>query len=78
MWYTSIYSNSISKISSDIHKAERVPTIRADGDQDPVASRPLRMFIDNARHIVPTAVLVRVQSLRNDLHKAVKGQVQDL
>ena len=44
-------------------------TIRGDGDKDPVASGGL----DKARHIVPTALLVRVQRLRNDLYKAVKG-----
>ena len=29
--------------------------------------------LDKARHIVPTALLVRVQRFRNDLYKAVKG-----
>ena len=29
--------------------------------------------LDKARHIVPTAFLVRVQRLRNDLYKAVNG-----
>ena len=29
--------------------------------------------LDKARHIVQTALLVRVQRLRNDLYKAVKG-----
>ena len=28
-----------------------------------------------ARHIVPTALLVRVQCLRNDLYKAVEGPI---
>ena len=40
-------------------------TITGDGDQDPVAYK--------ARHIVPTALLVRVQCLRNNLVKAVEG-----
>ena len=29
--------------------------------------------LDKARHIIPTALLVRVQRLRNDLYKTVKG-----
>ena len=39
------------------------------------SSGPCRLWedLDNARHIVPTAVLVRVQRLKNDLYKAVKG-----
>ena len=40
-------------------------TITGDGDQDHVAYK--------VRHIVPTALLVRVQCLRNSLYKAVKG-----
>ena len=40
-------------------------TITGDGDQDPVAYK--------ARHIVKTALLVRVQCLRNNLYKAVEG-----
>ena len=42
-------------------------TFRGDGDQDHVTSE------DKARHIVPTALLVRVQRLRNDLYKALEG-----
>ena len=33
----------------------------------------LRGCLDKARHIVPTALLVRLQRFRNDLYKAVKG-----
>ena len=33
---------------------------------------------EKVRHIVPTALLVRVQRLRNDLYKAVKDRAQDL
>ena len=40
-------------------------TITGDGDQDPVAYK--------ARDIVPTALLVREQCLRNDQYKAVEG-----
>ena len=39
--------------------------VTGDGDQDPVAYK--------ARHIVPTALLFRVQCLRNNLYKAVEG-----
>ena len=47
-------------------KDEGVPTNNhRDGDQDPVAYK--------ARHIVPTALLVRVQCLRNNLYRAVEG-----
>ena len=33
----------------------------------------LRGGLDKARHIVPTALLVRLQRFRNNLYKAVKG-----
>ena len=52
-------------------KAERVPT----NNQRGWGSGPCRLWgdLDKARHIVPTALLVRVQRFRNDLYKAVKG-----
>ena len=52
-------------------KAEGVPT----NNQRGRGSGPCRLWggLDKARHIVPTALLVRVQRLRNDLYKAVKG-----
>ena len=51
-------------------KAEGVPT----NNQSGRGSGPCRLWrgLDKARHIVPTALLVRVQCFRNDLHKAVK------
>ena len=53
-------------------KAEGVATNnQRSGDQDPGC-------VDMARHIVPTALLVRVKRIRNDLYKAVKGQAQDI
>ena len=42
-------------------------SFRGDGDQDPVTCE------DKARHIVPTALVVRVQRLRDDLYNAVEG-----
>ena len=38
-------------------------------------SRPCLLWggLDKSRHIVPTALLVRVQCARKDLHKAVEG-----
>ena len=85
MWYTNIYSNIIVyqkyiwtsiKVGCDTHasaglQAEGVPT----NNQRGRGSGPccLRGDLDKARHIVPTALFVRVQRLRNDLHKAVKG-----
>ena len=52
-------------------KAEGVPTNNQRGRE----SGPCRLWggLDKARHIVPTALLVRVQRFRNDLYKAVKG-----
>ena len=52
-------------------KAEGVPTNNQRGRR----SGPCRLWggLDKARHIVPTALLVRVQRFRNDLYKAVKG-----
>ena len=52
-------------------KAEGVPT----NNQRGRGSGPCRLWrgLDKARHIVPTALLVRVQRFRNDLYKAVKG-----
>ena len=51
-------------------KAEGVPT----NNQRGRGSGPCRLWggLDKARHIVPTALLVRVQRFRNDLYKAVK------
>ena len=46
-------------------------TIRGNGDQDPVASEEVKT--KPVRHIVPTVLVVRVQRLRNDLYKVVKG-----
>ena len=42
-------------------------TIRRDDDQGLVSSE------DKSRHIVPAALLVRVQCYRKDLYKAVEG-----
>ena len=52
-------------------KAEGVPT----NNQRGRGSGPCRLRggLDKARHIVPTALLVRVQRFTNDLYKAVKG-----
>ena len=49
-------------------KAEGVPT----NNQRGRGSGPCRLWggLDKARHIVPTALLVRVQRFRNDLYKA--------
>ena len=87
MWYTNIYSNikvyqnigtsikegcaTRSLYASSGPKAEGVPT----NNQRGRGSGPCRLWggLDKARHIVPTALLVRVQRLRNDLYKAVKG-----
>ena len=51
-------------------KAEGVPT----NNQRGRGSGPCRLWggLDNARHIVPTTLSVRVQRFRNDLHKTVK------
>ena len=50
-------------------KAEGVPT----NNQRGWGSGPCRLLggLDKARHIVPTALIVRVQRLRNALYKAV-------
>ena len=50
-------------------KAEGVPTNNQRGQ----GSGPCHLWggLDKARHIVPTALLVREQRLRNDLYKAV-------
>ena len=52
-------------------KAEGVPT----NNQRGRGSGSCRLWggLGKARHIVPTALLVRVQRFRNDLYKAVKG-----
>ena len=51
--------------------AEGVPTNNQRGRR----SGPCRLWggLDKARHIVPTALLVRVQCFRKSLHKAVQG-----
>ena len=88
MWYTNIYSNIIvyqkyigtsikvgcatrSLYASSGPEAEGVPNYNQRGR----GSGPCRLWggLDKARHKVPTALLVRVQRLRNDLYKAVKG-----
>ena len=93
MRYTNIYSNIIvdqkyigtsievgcathSLYASSGQKAEKVPT----NNQRERRSGPCRLRggLDSARHIVPTAFLVGVQRLRNDLCKAYKGQAQEL
>ena len=60
-----------SLYSSSGPEAEGVPT----NNQRGRGSGPCRLWggLDKARHIVQTALLVRVQRLRNDLYKAVKG-----
>ena len=60
-----------SLYASSCPKAEGVPT----NNQRGRGSGPCRFWggLDKARHIVPTALLVSVQRLRNDLYKAVKG-----
>ena len=88
MWYTNIYSNLIvyqkyigtsikvgcatrSLYASLGQKAEGVPT----NNQRGRGSGPCRLCggLDKDRHIVQTALLVRVQRIRNDLYNAVKG-----
>ena len=60
-----------SLYASSGRKAEGVPT----NNQRGRGSGPCRLWggLDKARHIVPTALLVRVQRFRNDLYKVVKG-----
>ena len=60
-----------SRYASSGPKAEGVPTNNKRGR----GSGPCRLRggLDKTRHIVPTALLVRVQRFRNDLYKAVKG-----
>ena len=62
---------SRSLYASSGPKAEGVPT----NNQRGRGSGPCRLWggLDKARHIVPTALLVRVQRFRNDLYKTVKG-----
>ena len=52
-------------------RAEGVPT----NNQRGRVSGPCRLWgcVDKACHIVPNFLIVRVQRLRNDLYKAVKG-----
>ena len=82
MWYTNIcsyiivyqkYIGTSVKVGCATHslyvssgqKAEGVPTYNQRGR----GSGPCRLWggLDKARHNVPTALLVRVQCLRNDL-----------
>ena len=60
-----------SLYASSGSKAEGVPI----NNQREWGSGPCRLWggLHKARHIVPIALLVRVQCLRNDLYKAVKG-----
>ena len=60
-----------SLYASSGHKAEGAPT----NNQRGRGSGPCRLWggLHKARHIVPTALLVRVQRFRNDLCKAIKG-----
>ena len=86
MWYTKIYSNitvyqkyigtsikvgcaTRSLYASSGPKEEGVRT----NNQMGWGSGLCRLWggLDKARHIVQTALLVKVQRLRNDLHKAV-------
>ena len=88
MWYTNKYSNikvyqkylvtsikvgcaTRSLYASSGPNAEGVPT----NNQRGRGSGRCRLWggLDKARHIVQTALLVRVQRVRNDLYKAVKG-----
>ena len=90
MWYTDIYCNIIeyqkyigrsikvgcatrSLYASSGLKAVGVPTNNKRGR----GSGPCHLWgcLDKARHIVPTALLVRVQRLRNTVYKAVKGPI---
>ena len=88
MWYTSIYSDIIVyqkyigasiKVGCAMHSLYASSGPKAEGvstnNQRGRGSGPCRLWggLDKARHIVPTALLVRVQRLRNDLHKTVKG-----
>ena len=87
MWYTNIKSNIIvyqKYLVTSIQvgcttprlyaslgpKTEGVPTNNKRGR----GSGPCRLWggLDKARHIVTTALLVRVQRYRSDLYKAVK------
>ena len=60
-----------SELRSDGLMAEGVPTNNQRGRR----SGPCRLLggLDKARHIAPTALLVRVQCFRKGLYKAVKG-----
>ena len=88
MWHTNIYSNIIvyqkiigisikvgsatsSLYASSCPKVEGVPTNNHRGR----GSVPCRLWerLDKDRQIIPTAMLVKVQRLRNDLYKTVKG-----
>ena len=88
MWYTNIYINikvyqkykgtsikegcaTRSLYARSGPKAEGVPTNNHRGR----GLGPCRLWggLDKARHIIPIALLVRVQRIRNALYKAVKG-----
>ena len=88
MWYTNMYSNIIlyQKISSDGHKsklcyAQSVRELGSKGCGSPDLRSKwtwigtlslLRMFRQGPPYS-PNTLLVRVQRLRNDLYKVVKG-----
>ena len=76
----------ISKISSDIHlnrlcSSQTVTELTSDGtgvpnnNQRGRGSGPRLLWVGlvKSRHIVPTALLVRVQCIRSDMYKAVEG-----
>ena len=66
-----------SLYASSGQKAEGVPNNNQRGRGSP----PCRFSggLDKTRQKVPTALLVRVQRLRDDMYKAIeKGQAQDL
>ena len=91
MWYTNIFSKirlyqkylgTSIKVGYTTHsiyassgpKAEGVPS----NNQRGRGPGPCRLWggLDNARHIVPTALWVTVQCWRTDLHRAVEGPIK--
>ena len=86
-YYTcKVIKNSISKIYNDIRQSgyalpvwKRASGPRTKGvptnNQRGRGSGPCLLWggLDKSRHIVPTALLVRVQCSRKDLYKAVEG-----
>ena len=69
--YSNIKVYQKSLYASSGPKAEGVPT----NNQRGRGSGPCRLWggFGEARHIVQTALLVRVERFRNDLYKAIKG-----